>query len=1369
MSEARDSESHARDGRWEVAFTILIFTALAVPWSAALPQRYGDLDIDGSPTAADVVLLVNHLHGTPALSPEMVPYADADQDSDVDADDVNWIVNSALGMVGLWGTEQQARFTGATCTLLEGTQDAEIVIELSNYAPGTSVRLEVVPEGTTATEGVDFSPIPASVEVNIDHAVIPISIPDDAEREGCETIEIQITAVSGFDLILPTRHVVLIEDNDCLWQGVLSFDEGAFNDCLTFDMVILNQGGVLSGLLLGDTEPSFPSGQWPMTVTFTDTVFEAEVSGLPVPGSELFFGMELARGLTLIASPESVGSTDDSEIFGHFEETFSSPLAPHLDCTVTGTFGLVQTADPQPTIAPEEQDVVTGASSRRHPTRFPSITPVSLSRGVAARPPVRRPHVPQSVQDATMAVRGNWTNELRPGGLFPPSPEGVLLTAGGSVDEASAAPGSPSYRLTRSSIGQTVGHSMPLPNLAESTLTQVGELLYYDPSSTYAPDFSDGIPAFRYLALLYGIDVPASGEATLRAQFEDMGDHWRSTERSVAQEAECLLRDALKHQPLSRELRHALLDLICDRARAELILARSQRTEVIRQRLEPPPPGGLVIDDEITAFEDLAGPHDSALAPFGELLRDRMGVLVSGFDPSEAAAEPPLGCYLFQREEPSRSQYAARYLEGGALTPVIAGEEPLFTGHKDLVVLFEVLTDQAQSAVELSRLYAMRATGSDLDDAEALIRETLQETRAIGLVLLALFPDCESAAGEASGLTGAITAWRAALTELQGTHEFLHGEANMLGFTEDFLMLVQNYDDSTFDTFDSLSAYIEGTTTAPLTRARRLYDDAVASYDAYRGYEDQLAFHHDRLFIPRDNRLREITGVRYPQALTTDPVLNEGSEMNIQWLSVQVAQNHIRRNAQELENLHGRIDNILALWAAREAIDADLRDLHLDYGTRRSSVQEKIGAIEAAQAFANEMCARADGVTVGIPKGFSVSGGVAWHTVNAFLQAGAEVGKGFLRGDLESMAGEEQAGVVMLQGRLASAELQREINDILLEMRITAIDSVEAALLMAQEQARLTALHDEANDILAQMLRESEDLSRRYFADPIHQLRYQHAVLEANAAFQSAQRWVFFMSRALQFKYPYGTLWSHTFGGRSFDAGSVLRVRNAPELEELVAAMREYDALTSFTNTRVYLVSRFSLRDDILGLWRASDPIGEFRAALRGLEEVIDTDNREIVFPFGTVRRPPGYNVFHPDNFADKIEEILVRLPGSHTVPRDTVSGDLSYGGTAFMRPVESSTAVPSDWITSWWIYRDDRWQQRDTLEVTIDVRLVPSSEAGIQPQPGDFNIAQFGERSVAATEWTLRIDTMAQGQALIHIDEIDDIEVWLRHRAFDR
>jgi hypothetical protein len=495
--------------------------------------------------------------------------------------------------------------------------------------------------------------------------------------------------------------------------------------------------------------------------------------------------------------------------------------------------------------------------------------------------------------------------------------------------------------------------------------------------------------------------------------------------------------------------------------------------------------------------------------------------------------------------------------------------------------------------------------------------------------------------------------------------------------------------------------------------------------------------------------------VRYPEAITTNPASNEGSEIQLQLLSIRVAQNRIRRNAQELENLHGRIDNIVALWAARESIDAELIDLHIEHGDRRASVQEKIGAINAAQAAADAAVQAADSFGQG-----NITGGVA-HTVNAVIQAAAEVGKGFLQGDLEELAAEEQAGVVRLQGRLASAELQREINDILLEMRINAIDSTEAVLLLSQETARLTALHDEANDILAQMRRESQMLSDRYFADPIHQIRFQAAVLDSEEAFRRAQEWAFFMAQAFDFK------WNTPFTGGDLSVADVFRVRNASELDDLIAAMDDKDFQLGSVPEEAY-ESWISLREHI---FRESE--GDFRERLAG--SVNEHGNIEIVF--STAREIADENFFlgpvgdpgFGGTWRDKIDALAVSIVGAHSLGHESVTGFLGQGGTQRFRNETVGTPDPNDdfsefrdWIAGHWFRTTDDfhpWAFTDALRGPVTMSLTTAPRT-LSPHTVSF----FRERSVAATEWSLEIRP-GDPQRLI-IDEIEDIEIHFDHIA---
>lgn len=62
-----------------------------------LPQKLGDLDEDGQPTVLDLVRLINHLNGSPALSSQLTFFADVNQDGFVNQSDVDALADVILG------------------------------------------------------------------------------------------------------------------------------------------------------------------------------------------------------------------------------------------------------------------------------------------------------------------------------------------------------------------------------------------------------------------------------------------------------------------------------------------------------------------------------------------------------------------------------------------------------------------------------------------------------------------------------------------------------------------------------------------------------------------------------------------------------------------------------------------------------------------------------------------------------------------------------------------------------------------------------------------------------------------------------------------------------------------------------------------------------------------------------------------------------------------------------------------------------------------------------------------------------------------------------------------------------------------------
>lgn len=302
--------------------------------------------------------MLNHLNpGGEQLPPQLLPYADANRSGgDPDEADLDWIVRSVIGEVGLYGTESMVRFATPSTAVLEGTSDAAVRIDLSGYDVDGSVSYDVT--GGTATEGVDYAPIGGTAAVQINEVLIPLDIFEDAEREGFETIEISITGLTnlnGWSTELPTRITVQIEDNERLWTGAFRSGAPPYEDIVAFQMVTVREGANLSGRLLGESTASVPDGDWPMAITTGPGSFVATADDIPVPVGMDFFGSEVTRAITLIADPNTVSSADDGTLTGHFVDALQSAEAPHLNTDREGTFSLNRVADGTPEPQPELQ------------------------------------------------------------------------------------------------------------------------------------------------------------------------------------------------------------------------------------------------------------------------------------------------------------------------------------------------------------------------------------------------------------------------------------------------------------------------------------------------------------------------------------------------------------------------------------------------------------------------------------------------------------------------------------------------------------------------------------------------------------------------------------------------------------------------------------------------------------------------------------------------------------------------------------------------------------------------------------------------------------------------------------------------------
>ena len=120
-------------------------------------------------------------------------------------------------------------------------------------------------------------------------------------------------------------------------------------------------------------------------------------------------------------------------------------------------------------------------------------------------------------------------------------------------------------------------------------------------------------------------------------------------------------------------------------------------------------------------------------------------------------------------------------------------------------------------------------------------------------------------------------------------------------------------------------------------------------------------------------------------------------------------------------------------------------------------------------------------------------------------------------------------------------------------------------------------------------------MADRYFADPVHHLRYLHQTMLANLSFDEAQKWLYFMSRALEYKWNTPFM-NYFYLGRRWSTGTLFKLRNADELEQFYNAMVSFNSLVQLPSDDYW--DAFSVREDFLG-YRLTNDLGQ-AALLRG-------------------------------------------------------------------------------------------------------------------------------------------------------------------------
>lgn len=987
---------------------------------------------------------------------------------------------------------------------------------------------------------------------------------------------------------------------------------------------------------------------------------------------------------------------------------------------------------------------------------------------------------------------------------------------------APAVPGGGSIRLVESSFGQTFSANIPFVGFEFEAIVAAQRILYPSPDLKDPVSIANSTAAFRYRDVQYA----GTTDGKVRLNYESVASLFGDAERAKIQAALVPLRDALKYAPSHQGLRRTLLDVYYDWAIAEQQLAKEAHSKTTQYRLGiiPLGPNEFIIDKEIENSKKVLERYDAIWAAYSGLFNDRMGVNLADFYPS-APANLSLGSFIFREEQPTRDQFAASYWEGGihksfTTDGAVTDGAPalLFPGYKDYVALLKLMRDYMNTGAEAARLYALRrhvaGGASDLDAAVALMQRLQTETFVNLTCLEGLLPNARAQASQQSGLVAAWEGVRSAMVEMEGVAAFLRGDKNALGFDPDMLVLLPSPAGTpdVLDSYDAIMKWIEPDLTGftVLGFARNRFDEAEEAYKTYREYADQLAGEVQQVNLAYADRYREITGYLpedapdpWPSPRPAFPVVDPrsapthvtnprpGSELYNSYLTISQSDTQ-KATLQQLDPLlQSQMSDVnFALWQANQYNDQVYQAAE-DYQLSIRINDSLITAWNVEQAAAQveyDMFTDAFSMLAGggvddfyIVPAIGAAATLALGAVNMMVQTTGEAWKGYYQQELDVAAvtfQKELATAGVNQGALAAAN---ELRSLQREQISHTVELNDVAFQRQNEQGRVAGLKRELAQIATRRAEHDKALAGRYFADPVHFLRTQSTLVEADFAFREAQRWVFHALRALEYKYEQPFAWDS--GTRTWDTSSLFALRSFQELERLLAAMQAFDAHWSPDLVgRSSFTDHISLREDVWKIGADPASTAKFRARLadtlntaRGVYEIAIntlTLSRDLNLRAdqGAFFVGPEYDalgqVLSAGRYLDKIESIKFKFLSPGLPSPQSRDANFSYGGVAYARTrcsqaLQPQTAEASGELLSFPFryYRPSAgggWTPNLTQEANVSVTF--SKDPG-EPPLGANTV--WRERSVAASRWTLEL-----AQSRLDPNTVDDLVIYVRHNA---
>ncbi|WP_444925249.1 fibronectin type III domain-containing protein [Microbulbifer sp. CnH-101-F] len=940
---------------------------------------------------------------------------------------------------------------------------------------------------------------------------------------------------------------------------------------------------------------------------------------------------------------------------------------------------------------------------------------------------------------------------------------------------------------------------------------QIRKQLYYNeadqvPAAQENPAqgiFSRDRAAFRYLDLMYIVDTNtntvinpyASGEATV--EFSSLYD---TAERNRATEVEAFIFEQLTHHPNNENLQRFTLDVYYDRAVAEMILANEALDNARISRLR-----NEAVEVEVGHIETAHQLLKDALEQYNSLLT---------YAPEFLA-----------QWGPSRGQISPRYYDPNDLAQKdVTPAELLFTGYKDVTMLYQLMSKLASTKVQQARLAVVAGqTNTTLlaqmvDEMNTLRSELIAKEQS----LRTIFPNTDFTQVQGfSGLPEAVYAWQSHLSDLENSVSWLTGETNILGLPQDSVLLVQGYGidgNTVFDSFNALSDFLGNDSSGPIAAAQNSLAAAKTSYENYRHSADKLATEYTDRHQQLGNWLYSLLGLEFPSncfsedCIIVEDSAQQGSEIALQANNIELAQIALSNNLQRMDDLLSAIEIEIERRAEEEGIVDGMSKIILDYGSKQESISKQIAKIRKEEAKSRQRHGYLKTVAGTVLAIYTGNTSLLQEGVNFVAEAHRNIRSIKDIGKLEAMSirlgAEERAKLNDSSNKLLDVESRARVRTMWLEANTIALDIAQAEATVEQEMERLVGMLNQAQRVLNQMFTTNSNLAERYFADPIHVSRLTTEMLRAERHFEEAQKWLFYAASALEYKWQESFIGSIT-GSRKED---IFRLRNAEELRDFYSEMLAFDQLGSLNGTQ-QATDTFSLKDDVFGYvddingiaqtYQHPDPAQQggprlspqqaFQEKLRLLSRTYGSDTW-VTVEFSTVKELPRSNFFlgpviagngdlaclaTGGNYLDKIETVGLNIPLLHNVSGETETpAYLTYGGTSFLRNKTPGTLVENadgvgiqdEFITHTPRFWDTTDRTNLAFRSSYRVSMTANLDAFNSGTGSSSSMTSvFKERSVAATGWRLSIKLADRFGSLVDLNAVKDVELIFNHRFKSR